>query len=149
MHLFPLVAGVPGELGDQLDRAGRADGEVPGRAAAVVADRVDGPGGDEDGGARRCAAPLCLEQVVDLAVEYVEPLVEILVPVRDPEAAARWKLAFQQPDLSAERRPDLDRRPSQAQLECGARARRHDQARTVVGHGASPFPWLQFISINT
>ena len=32
---------------------------------------MDGPGGDEDGGARRCPAPFSSEQVVDLAVETV------------------------------------------------------------------------------
>src|SRR5271157_3579496 len=93
VDFLPSFARAGAELGDQGDRAGRAGDELPGRAPAGVAERMDCPGWDEHGGARGRAAPLPAEQIVDLALQHVKDLVEVLVPVRDRKAAARREFA--------------------------------------------------------
>jgi hypothetical protein len=61
--------------------------------------------------------PVLIQQILDLPREHVEDLIKIVVPVRDPEAAARRKFALHNGDLVAEARPDFDRRPSEPELD--------------------------------
>jgi hypothetical protein len=146
VDFLPPFAGAAAELGDPGDGSGRAGDELPGRAPAGVAERMDSPGRDEHGRARRRAAPPPAEQILDLALKHVEDLVEVLVPVRDRKAAARREFALHEPDLGAQRQPDLDRRPAEAELDRNARARRYERPCIDCGHGALlPAVWCAFL----
>src|SRR5579885_3340291 len=100
VHRLPLLARTLPEVCDQLGDLGGTDHQLPRRPEAGVAECVHRAGGDEHGGAGGRGAPLTAEKELDLALEDIEHLVEILMPVRDLKPAARRKLALDHADLA-------------------------------------------------
>src|ERR1700716_1267607 len=88
--LVPLLSGFGSEFADELEHVrGVADHELSGGPLGVVAPGVNTTGRDEDRAAGGRRAPGIAEQVLELAVEDVERLLELIVPVREPESGPR------------------------------------------------------------